>query len=161
MKRHSGPAFGLRTRVLQTSSSILVFLWIEKCMIWIWTFDFSDGMCELWKKTPFSFSVVVFSYQKTVMHCVVDVMSLGTKLIQSNSHKLWRIISTHSFNLKTSVQKNRDSEQRVRQEMGDLYALDFDGVICDSCGESSLSAVKVVFVFIFFQSSKLFYFKNV
>ncbi|OVA14284.1 hypothetical protein BVC80_9027g45 [Macleaya cordata] len=25
---------------------------------------------------------------------------------------------------------------------GDLYALDFDGVICDSCGESSLSAVK-------------------
>ncbi|KAL9228911.1 hypothetical protein vseg_004441 [Gypsophila vaccaria] len=24
----------------------------------------------------------------------------------------------------------------------DLYALDFDGVICDSCGESSLSAVK-------------------
>ncbi|KAL8062721.1 hypothetical protein ABFX02_02G166300 [Erythranthe guttata] len=26
--------------------------------------------------------------------------------------------------------------------MGDLYALDFDGVVCDSCGESSLSAVK-------------------
>ncbi|KAL5572878.1 hypothetical protein UlMin_022475 [Ulmus minor] len=26
--------------------------------------------------------------------------------------------------------------------MGNLYALDFDGVICDSCGESSLSAVK-------------------
>lgn len=26
--------------------------------------------------------------------------------------------------------------------MGDLYALDFDGVICDSCGESSVSAVK-------------------
>jgi hypothetical protein len=26
---------------------------------------------------------------------------------------------------------------------GDLYALDFDGVICDSCGESSLSAIKV------------------
>ncbi|KAB1214351.1 hypothetical protein CJ030_MR5G000850 [Morella rubra] len=26
--------------------------------------------------------------------------------------------------------------------MGDLYALDFDGVICDSCGESSLSAIK-------------------
>uniref|UniRef100_A0A0E0Q780 Uncharacterized protein n=1 Tax=Oryza rufipogon TaxID=4529 RepID=A0A0E0Q780_ORYRU len=25
---------------------------------------------------------------------------------------------------------------------GDLYALDFDGVLCDSCGESSLSAVK-------------------
>uniref|UniRef100_A0A8R7QWC4 Uncharacterized protein n=1 Tax=Triticum urartu TaxID=4572 RepID=A0A8R7QWC4_TRIUA len=25
---------------------------------------------------------------------------------------------------------------------GDLYALDFDGVFCDSCGESSLSAVK-------------------
>lgn len=27
--------------------------------------------------------------------------------------------------------------------MGDLYALDFDGVLCDSCGESSISAVKV------------------
>ncbi|XP_071717358.1 uncharacterized protein [Rutidosis leptorrhynchoides] len=26
--------------------------------------------------------------------------------------------------------------------MGDLYALDFDGVLCDSCGESSISAVK-------------------
>ncbi|XAR54051.1 hypothetical protein NMG60_11029039 [Bertholletia excelsa] len=26
--------------------------------------------------------------------------------------------------------------------MGDLYALDFDGVLCDSCGESSRSAVK-------------------
>ncbi|KAG5565824.1 hypothetical protein RHGRI_001668 [Rhododendron griersonianum] len=26
--------------------------------------------------------------------------------------------------------------------MGHLYALDFDGVLCDSCGESSLSAVK-------------------
>lgn len=26
--------------------------------------------------------------------------------------------------------------------MGNLYALDFDGVICDSCGESSISAVK-------------------
>ncbi|KAJ4950952.1 hypothetical protein NE237_027784 [Protea cynaroides] len=26
--------------------------------------------------------------------------------------------------------------------MGDLYALDFDGVICDSCGESSVSALK-------------------
>ncbi|KAG1354869.1 hypothetical protein COCNU_07G009810 [Cocos nucifera] len=25
---------------------------------------------------------------------------------------------------------------------GNLYALDFDGVLCDSCGESSLSAVK-------------------
>ncbi|XP_062189857.1 uncharacterized protein LOC133892885 isoform X2 [Phragmites australis] len=25
---------------------------------------------------------------------------------------------------------------------GDLYALDFDGVFCDSCGESSISAVK-------------------
>jgi hypothetical protein len=28
--------------------------------------------------------------------------------------------------------------------MGELYALDFDGVICDSCGESSLSALKVI-----------------
>ncbi|KAM6601113.1 hypothetical protein CsatA_020722 [Cannabis sativa] len=26
--------------------------------------------------------------------------------------------------------------------MGDLYALDFDGVLCDSCGETALSAVK-------------------
>ncbi|XP_060969764.1 uncharacterized protein LOC115706477 isoform X2 [Cannabis sativa] len=27
--------------------------------------------------------------------------------------------------------------------MGDLYALDFDGVLCDSCGETAVSAVKV------------------
>ncbi|XP_030511965.1 uncharacterized protein LOC115726297 [Rhodamnia argentea] len=33
-------------------------------------------------------------------------------------------------------------EQSSPPEMGDLYALDFDGVLCDSCGESSLSAVK-------------------
>ncbi|PWA77865.1 hypothetical protein CTI12_AA221520 [Artemisia annua] len=26
--------------------------------------------------------------------------------------------------------------------MGDLYALDFDGVLCDSCGETAISAVK-------------------
>ncbi|KAM6584791.1 hypothetical protein CsatB_011793 [Cannabis sativa] len=26
--------------------------------------------------------------------------------------------------------------------MGDLYALDFDGVLCDSCGETAVSAVK-------------------
>ena len=26
----------------------------------------------------------------------------------------------------------------------DVYALDFDGIICDSCGESSQSAIKVV-----------------
>ncbi|XP_072071073.1 uncharacterized protein [Arachis hypogaea] len=26
--------------------------------------------------------------------------------------------------------------------MGELYALDFDGILCDSCGESSLSALK-------------------
>nr|CAD1835824.1 unnamed protein product [Ananas comosus var. bracteatus] len=26
---------------------------------------------------------------------------------------------------------------------GDLYALDFDGILCDSCGESSLSALKL------------------
>ena len=25
----------------------------------------------------------------------------------------------------------------------DVYALDFDGIICDSCGESSQSAIKV------------------
>jgi len=27
--------------------------------------------------------------------------------------------------------------------MGHLYALDFDGVICDSCGETAISALKV------------------
>ena len=32
----------------------------------------------------------------------------------------------------------------AKKKMGDLYALDFDGVLCDSCGESSLSAVKVL-----------------
>jgi len=33
--------------------------------------------------------------------------------------------------------------EQGKSEMGELYALDFDGVICDSCGESSVSAVKV------------------
>ncbi|XP_004295150.1 PREDICTED: uncharacterized protein LOC101305350 [Fragaria vesca subsp. vesca] len=33
-----------------------------------------------------------------------------------------------------------DSEQEA--EMGDLYALDFDGVLCDSCGESYASAAR-------------------
>ncbi|KAG0454387.1 hypothetical protein HPP92_025691 [Vanilla planifolia] len=32
--------------------------------------------------------------------------------------------------------------RRLTRMVGDLYALDFDGVICDSCGESSLSALK-------------------
>lgn len=27
--------------------------------------------------------------------------------------------------------------------MGHLYALDFDGVLCDTCGETAISAVKV------------------
>ncbi len=36
-------------------------------------------------------------------------------------------------------QKHRERER----EMGHLYALDFDGVLCDSCGESSISALKV------------------
>ncbi|CAN0824900.1 hypothetical protein LINGRAPRIM_LOCUS1841 [Linum grandiflorum] len=34
------------------------------------------------------------------------------------------------------------TKKEGRRKMGDLYALDFDGVLCDSCGESSLSAVK-------------------
>lgn len=41
--------------------------------------------------------------------------------------------------------KGLESETLPSKEglkMGDLYALDFDGVLCDSCGESSLSAVK-------------------
>nr|XP_012569181.1 uncharacterized protein LOC101510342 isoform X1 [Cicer arietinum]XP_027188833.1 uncharacterized protein LOC101510342 isoform X2 [Cicer arietinum] len=33
-------------------------------------------------------------------------------------------------------------QKKKESEMGELYALDFDGVICDSCGESSLSALK-------------------
>lgn len=31
-----------------------------------------------------------------------------------------------------------------RLAMGHLYALDFDGVLCDSAGESSISALKVL-----------------
>lgn len=37
----------------------------------------------------------------------------------------------------------KEAAARRRAMGGDLYALDFDGVLCDSCGESSLSAVKV------------------
>lgn len=33
--------------------------------------------------------------------------------------------------------------ERKDREMGHLYALDFDGVICDSCGETAISALKV------------------
>ncbi|RZB93911.1 hypothetical protein D0Y65_025288 [Glycine soja] len=32
--------------------------------------------------------------------------------------------------------------ERKDREMGHLYALDFDGVICDSCGETAISALK-------------------
>ncbi|KAL5981438.1 hypothetical protein ACLOJK_015499 [Asimina triloba] len=43
--------------------------------------------------------------------------------------------------------RTEEAEQRVRNGRpgmgGNLYALDFDGVLCDSCGESSLSALKV------------------
>lgn len=28
--------------------------------------------------------------------------------------------------------------------MGHLYALDFDGVLCDTCGETAISALKVL-----------------
>ncbi|KAG2404305.1 uncharacterized protein HKW66_Vig0112270 [Vigna angularis] len=35
-----------------------------------------------------------------------------------------------------------ETEKGKKSEMGELYALDFDGIICDSCGESSVSAVK-------------------
>ena len=27
--------------------------------------------------------------------------------------------------------------------MGHLFALDFDGVVCDTCGETAISALKV------------------
>ena len=41
------------------------------------------------------------------------------------------------------MERERGREEGGRRAMGgDLYALDFDGVLCDSCGESSLSAVK-------------------
>ncbi|KAJ3678567.1 hypothetical protein LUZ60_002370 [Juncus effusus] len=36
----------------------------------------------------------------------------------------------------------RERERERAMVSGDLYALDFDGVLCDSCGESSLSALK-------------------
>lgn len=47
-------------------------------------------------------------------------------------------------------QLHSESQNKIKREKmggggGHLYALDFDGVICDSCGESSLSALKVKF----------------
>ena len=46
--------------------------------------------------------------------------------------------------------------KKLKKNMGDLYALDFDGVICDSCGESSVSAVKVHFItFLFLYTSSI------
>ena len=44
---------------------------------------------------------------------------------------------------KRKKKKKKKKLQEEEEIMGDLYALDFDGVLCDSCGESSLSAVKV------------------
>lgn len=53
----------------------------------------------------------------------------------------WRVLN--------SSHRRRVSEPILDWDirMGDLYALDFDGVLCDSCGESSLSAVKVIYLF--------------
>ncbi|GAV81738.1 hypothetical protein CFOL_v3_25192 [Cephalotus follicularis] len=48
-------------------------------------------------------------------------------------------IKHRKYHLQKTAKKRKKEEIR---EMGDLYALDFDGVLCDSCGESSLSAVK-------------------
>ncbi|XP_026663639.2 uncharacterized protein LOC103715476 isoform X2 [Phoenix dactylifera] len=39
-------------------------------------------------------------------------------------------------------ERKTESQRKKTRMAGDLYALDFDGVLCDSCGESSLSAVK-------------------
>lgn len=47
------------------------------------------------------------------------------------------------FLIRFNLTKNKIIPQQLGRVMGDLYALDFDGVLCDSCGESSLSAVKV------------------
>lgn len=42
-------------------------------------------------------------------------------------------------------QRLRKSEQKgVVARAKNVWALDFDGVVCDSCGESSLSAWKVL-----------------
>lgn len=51
-----------------------------------------------------------------------------------------------SIPLPGGVERGSRAARPSRATMGgDLYALDFDGVLCDSCGESSLSAVKVSF----------------
>ena len=38
--------------------------------------------------------------------------------------------------------KENYAEDRKEEKNGRLYTLDFDGVTCDSCGESSISGVK-------------------
>jgi hypothetical protein len=56
----------------------------------------------------------------------------------------WRVIKINKTIFIFKEQKKIARARVKEREMGDLYALDFDGVICDSCGESSLSAVKVL-----------------
>ncbi len=48
-------------------------------------------------------------------------------------------VSLHSTRLRTSSSARCNLASAGKQ----LIALDFDGVVCDSCGESSLSAFKV------------------
>lgn len=50
--------------------------------------------------------------------------------------------------------------EKGKIEMGELYALDFDGIICDSCGESSVSAVKAGSSLHSTQNNFCFLFKN-
>ncbi|KAL5143802.1 hypothetical protein HKD37_09G026660 [Glycine soja] len=51
----------------------------------------------------------------------------------------WRVIAYHAM---YNISGKFGNAERKDREMGHLYALDFDGVICDSCGETAISALK-------------------
>ncbi len=46
-------------------------------------------------------------------------------------------------NRRIACTSRRDNLQKSSAMTKELWALDFDGVVCDSCGESSVTAWKV------------------
>lgn len=77
------------------------------------------------------------------------VVDKNDKIQLFNQWRVTKIIEKYNLKIKKKLKNKLRERERVREGMGDLYALDFDGVLCDSCGESSLSAVKVIFFLCF------------
>ena len=84
-------------------------------------------------------------------------MALFSVYVAANSEAGIRLAWRATINYElTNKREEREGYRKDRKKMGDLYALDFDGVICDSCGETAISAVKVFLslFLVFFSSSQ-------